>query len=114
MLMLTRQAVAAIVATMNEEGKQGFGVRVSAEVRGCSGPTFGMRFEEEPRKDDVVIEIRDVRVFVDEASMSILTGATIDYSEAPDNRGFSFDVPEAAMAACSSPESRHNCSCGKN
>ena len=50
MLMLTRQAVAAIVATMNEEGKQGFGVRVSAEVRGCSGPTFGMRFEEEPRE----------------------------------------------------------------
>jgi len=46
--------------------------------------------------------------------MSILTGTTIDYSEAPDNRGFSFDVPEAAMAACSSPESRHNCSCGKN
>ncbi len=114
MIMLTRQAVAAIAATMRDEGKQGCGVRVSAENRGCSGPTYGMNFEEEPREGDVVIEIRDVRVFVDEASMSILTGTTIDYSDAPDNTGFSFDVPESAAAACSSPESGRNCACGKN
>jgi iron-sulfur cluster assembly protein len=114
MIMLTREAVAAIGDAMNDEGKQGWGVRISAEILGCSGATFGMRFEEASRKGDVVIEIRDVRVFVDEASMSILTGTTIDYSEAPDNSGFHFDVPERAADACSHPATRHDCSCGKN
>ncbi len=111
MIMLTRQAVAAIAATMNDEGKLGCGIRVSAKT-GCSGPTYGMCFEEEPREGDVVIEIRDVRVFVDEASMSLLTGTTIDYLDTPESVGFSFDAPENAAVACSSAESRHNCSCG--
>ncbi len=114
MIMLTRRAVAAIAAAMNDEGKQGFGVRVSAEPRGCSGPTFGMHFEAEPSKGDVVIDIRDVRVFVDEESMTILTGTTIDYLDEPDNVGFSFDAPEHAASSCSQPEARHNCSCGKS
>jgi len=110
MIMLTRQAVAAIATAMSDEGKPGFGVRVFAENRGCSGPTFGMYFEEAPRKGDVVIDIRDIRVFVDEVSMTILAGTTIDYLDEPDNVGFSFDVPEGAAAACSHPEARHNCS----
>ena len=112
MLILTRPAIGAIESAMRLNGKVGDGVRITAEG-GCSGPKFSMRFETEPLSEDVVIEIRDVRVFVDEASMDILRGATIDYSEALDNYGFNFTLAAQEASNCSKSPTSHGCSCGK-
>jgi iron-sulfur cluster assembly protein len=112
MLILTRQAIAAIENSMNTNGKSGSGVRINAEPGGCSGPKYSMRFPDEPDEQDVIIEIRDIRVFVDEASMSILSGATVDYSNAPDNFGFNFTLATPAEP-CSPPQTASGCSCAK-
>jgi iron-sulfur cluster assembly protein len=116
MLILTRPAIAAIEASMNSNDKVGYGVRITAENAGCSGPKYSMRFEQEPLETDVILEIRDVRVFVDEESMNILTGATVDYSESPENFGFNFALAlpdEAAAATCTTPAKSQDCGCGK-
>jgi iron-sulfur cluster assembly protein len=116
MLILTRPAIAAIEASMKANDKIGFGVRITAENAGCSGPKYAMRFEQEPLENDVIVEIRDVRVFVDEESMNILTGATVDYSESPDNVGFNFALArpdEAAASTCTTPAKSQGCGCGK-
>lgn len=116
MIVLTRAAIAAIETSLSENGKSGFGVRVTAEAGGCSGPKYSMRFEQEPQGDDTVIEIRDVRLFVNEASLNILTGATIDYSESPENFGFNFALAlpnEEEASACSKPKPAEGCGCGK-
>lgn len=112
MLILTRQAIAAIENSMNANGKCGSGIRINAEPGGCSGPKYSMRFEDEPAEQDVIIEIRDIRVFVDEASMAILSGATVDYSDAPDTFGFNFTLA-APTESCSPPEASSGCSCAK-
>lgn len=112
MLILTRQAIAAIDHSMNANGKSGSGIRIMAEAAGCSGPRYSMRFEDEPSEQDVIIEIRDIRVFVDEASMSILSGATVDYSDAPDNFGFNFTLATPAES-CASEKPSQGCACAK-
>jgi iron-sulfur cluster assembly protein len=105
MLILTRPAIGAIEAAMRQNDKLGRGVRITAES-GCCGPKFSMRFEPEPLSDDMVIEIRDVRVFLAEASMEILRGATVDYAQEGDSRGFNFTLDPAA-----SQDAAQKCGC---
>lgn len=100
MIVLTREAIAAIQNSMKVNDRLGYGVRVTAEAGSCSGPKYTMRFEEAPREEDAIIEIRDVRLFVDDATMTMLTGATIDYSNAPENGGFKFDLPVQEESSC--------------
>jgi iron-sulfur cluster assembly accessory protein len=112
MLILTRPAIGAIESAMRSNDKLSFGVRITAES-GCSGPKFSMRFEPEPLSEDVVVEIRDVRVFVDEASMDILRGATVDYTPDGDARGFNFTLdPEASLQSACNSGSSETKSCG--
>ena len=108
MSVLTRPAIGAIQSAMRENDKTGFGVRITAES-GCAGPKFSMRFEPEPLSEDVVIEIRDVRVFVDEPSMDILRGATVDYAQDGDARGFNFQLdPQASVESSCKSEFRRS------
>ncbi len=65
MIILTREAVTAVHGAIDRAGKPGFGLRLSAESNGCAGPRYAMSLEDEPQADDVVVEIRDLRVFVD-------------------------------------------------
>lgn len=114
MLILTRPAIAAISASLIQNDKQGQGVRITAEA-GCSGPKYSMRIEPEPAPNDTVVEIRDVRVFMDQGSATILAGATVDYSEDPENFGFNFALAlptEEQASACTSKPSG-SCSCAK-
>jgi len=71
-----------------------------AQAGGCSGPKYTMNFEAAPGEEDAAIEIRNVRLFLDEESMAQLTGATIDYSDAPDNFGFNFNAPVQQASSC--------------
>ena len=71
MIILTREAVTAVHGAIDRAGKPGFGLRLSAESNGCAGPRYAMSLEDEPQADDVVVEIRDLRVFVDPDSMTL-------------------------------------------
>jgi iron-sulfur cluster assembly protein len=116
MLILTRPAIAAIQSAMTVNDKLGQGIRIMAESGGCSGPQYAMRFEAEPAPTDTIVEIRDVRLFLDQESMTILGGATVDYCEDPDNFGFNFTLAEsteeAPASSCASKPSG-NCSCAR-
>ena len=115
MLILTRPAIAAIESALLANDKAGQGIRIMAENAGCSGPKYAMRIEAEPAPNDTIVEIRDVRVFMDDASATILAGATVDYSEDPENFGFNFALAlptEEQASGCSSKPSG-SCGCGK-
>jgi len=104
MIVLTRDAIAAIEQSMAREGKIGSGLRIAIESGGCSGHKYSMQFEDEPRENDTVIEIRDVKVFVDPDSAPLLVGTTVDFSSSLEGSGFVFDNPNAG----------EKCSCGKS
>jgi len=106
MIILTREAITAIEKAIIAEGKAGSGLRIAVESGGCSGHKYSMQIEPEAREDDMVIEIRDVKVFVDPQSAPKLVGATVDYSTSAEGSGFVFENPNPVEpCSCGMPAS---------
>jgi iron-sulfur cluster assembly protein len=71
------------------------GLRVSVLPGGCSGFQYSLNIEERAREDDLIIEVNDVRVFVDGFSAQYLMGMEIDYVSTMQASGFTFKNPNA-------------------
>ena len=94
------EQVAAIVAAQQGTGAGPAALRVAVLAGGCSG--FQYKFELDgaaPQPDDLVLEQGGARVLVDPASMDLLGGAVLDYSDALMGAHFTVRNPNAT-AAC--------------
>jgi iron-sulfur cluster assembly protein len=85
------------------EERAGQGLRVFVQGGGCAGLQYGMLYENEAREDDLVVEAKGVRLFIDPFSATYLVGASIDYQDTLRGTGFRVDNPNAvASCACGS------------
>ncbi len=71
------------------------GLRVSVLPGGCSGFRYSLNIEERALDDDLVLDARGVRLFVDGFSAQYLNGVTIDYVSSMQGSGFTFHNPSA-------------------
>ncbi len=96
-IQVTDNALARIRSAMAKEGispEQG-GLRLGVQGGGCSGLTYNIRFDTQPRERDRIYQFGDVRVFVDPKSFIYLHGMTLDYQETLMQQGFVFVNPNA-------------------
>lgn len=103
---VTPKAIARIRTAMQQEGispEQG-GLRLGVQGGGCSGLSYSVRFDTQPRERDRVYQYDDVRVFVDPKSFLYLSGMILDYEETLMRRGFNFI----------NPNSKKSCGCGSS
>ncbi len=103
-IVVTEKAVSRIRSAMEKEGispEQG-GLRVGVQGGGCSGLSYNIRFDTQPRERDRVFQYGDVRVFVDPKSFIYLHGMTLDYEDTLMHQGFVFK----------NPNSQKSCGCG--
>ena len=103
-IQVTDRAIARIKIAMEKEGispEQG-GLRLGVQGGGCSGLTYNIRFDTQPRERDRIYVFQDVRVFVDPKSFIYLHGMTLDYEETLMQQGFVFRNPNA----------QKSCGCG--
>jgi iron-sulfur cluster assembly protein len=103
-IVVTDKAVERIRSAMQKENispEQG-GLRVGVQGGGCSGLSYNIRFDSQPRERDRVFQFGDVRVFVDPKSFIYLHGMTLDYEETLMHQGFVFKNPHA----------QKSCGCG--
>lgn len=101
---VTENAVAKIRATLEKEGispAEG-GLRLGVQGGGCSGLSYKIQFDTQPRERDRVFQFGDVRIFVDPKSFIYLAGLTLDYQETLMQQGFLFINPNA----------QKSCGCG--
>ena len=61
---------------------------------GCSGLSYNIRFDTQPRERDRIFQFDDVRVFVDPKSFIYLHGMILDYEETLMQQGFVFRQSE--------------------
>jgi iron-sulfur cluster assembly protein len=69
-VQVTSKAIAKIKVAMVKEGispEQG-GLRLGVQGGGCSGLSYNIRFDTQPRERDRIFTFEDVRVFVDPKS----------------------------------------------
>ena len=93
---VTEKAMAKVRSAMAKEGispEQG-GLRLGVQGGGCSGLSYNIRFDTQPRERDRIFQFGDVRVFVDPKSFIYLHGMTLDYQETLMQQGFVFVNPE--------------------
>lgn len=98
MIHVTEKAAVKIRELLIKEGvpAESGGLRIGVRGGGCSGLTYAMRLENEPRGRDNVIEEFGARVFVDPKSSIYLADTTLDYQESLMRKGFVFQNPRAA------------------
>jgi iron-sulfur cluster assembly protein len=105
-LQVTERAVKRIRVAMAKEGvspEEG-GLRLGVMGGGCSGLSYSIKFDSQPRERDRIYEFDGVRVFVDPKSFLYLHGMTLDYEETLMRQGFNFI----------NPNSTHSCGCGSS
>jgi len=105
-IQITDKALARIRAAMAKENispAEG-GLRLGVQGGGCSGLSYSIRFDTQPRERDRVFQYDDVRVFVDPKSFIYLHGMILDYEETLMHQGFAFQNPNA----------KKSCGCGSS
>jgi iron-sulfur cluster assembly protein len=70
------------------------GLRVGVKGGGCSGFSYILGFDL-PKENDDVFEIEGMRVFMQKSHAIYLLGMEIDWEDGLNNRGFSFNNPNA-------------------
>jgi iron-sulfur cluster assembly protein len=103
-IQVTERAIKRIRIALAKEGispTEG-GLRLGVQGGGCSGLSYNIRFDSQPRERDRIFNFEDVRVFVDPKSFIYLSGMVLDYEETLMRQGFNFI----------NPNSTKSCGCG--
>ncbi|MCL4145483.1 UNVERIFIED_CONTAM: hypothetical protein GTU68_044485 [Idotea baltica] len=79
------------------------GLRVGVKGGGCSGFSYILGFDK-PKDRDQTFELDGMQIFMDKAHGLYLMGIVIDWVDGLDNRGFTFNNPNA----------KDTCGCGSS
>ena len=99
-IQITERALAKIRSAMAKENVslEQAGLRLGVQGGGCSGLSYNIRFDSQPRERDRVYEFDGVRIFVDPKSFIYLHGMILDYQETLMQQGFVFVNPQATKS----------------
>jgi iron-sulfur cluster assembly protein len=100
-LQITDSAKKELLRLITAESNPAKKLRIGVQGGGCSGLTYTMDFDF-PNAQDIVQEMNGLEVLVNKAHALYLVGTTLDFEEGLNNRGFSFQNPNA----------KETCGCG--
>jgi iron-sulfur cluster assembly protein len=95
-LSLTEKAIQQVKALLARSNREGQGLRISVTDGGCSGFSYKLDFAKEAESGDLVLEMGNLKVYVDAKSVPQLKGTTIDYVSSLYGGGFKFSNPNAS------------------
>jgi len=101
-LTVTDKAAEKIKSLIEQEKKQA--LRISVKPGGCSGFEYGMELDDKTTDNDIVIEQKGIKIFVDKESMQKLNGVDVDYVDGLQGAGFKI----------SNPTAKSTCGCGSS
>ena len=95
MITVTDSAKKQAVRLMEDEGKDGYFIRVGVQGGGCSGLMYQLTFDNEDKQGDKSFEDNGIKVVVDKKSYLYLIGTVLDFSGGLNGKGFIFQNPNA-------------------
>ncbi len=104
-ITMTEKARAEVMKIMQGNNiPDTYGLRVGVKGGGCSGLSYSLGFDKEPREGDKILKIEGVQLFIDPKSLFYLSGTQLDYTDGLNGRGFVFNNPNASKT----------CGCGSS
>jgi iron-sulfur cluster insertion protein len=94
---VTDRAAARIAEIVSSDGKQS-ALRVAVLAGGCSGFQYRFELDSTAEPEDLVIERGAAKVFVDPASLDLLAGSELDYTDELMGSHFAVRNPNAKSA----------------
>ena len=104
LLELSDAAATKLRELTEAEANPAVGLRVYVYSGGCSGFRYGMMLEDQPSSEDLTIESKGIRVYVDGQTEKYIAGSEIDYVDTLMGAGFTVNNPNAVSA----------CGCGSS
>ena len=104
LVVLSDAAAGKLQELVQAEANPSIGLRVYVYSGGCSGFRYGMMLEDQPSTEDITVETKGIKVYVDPQSTQYLGGAEIDYLDTLMGAGFTVNNPNAVSA----------CGCGSS
>lgn len=101
-IYVSESAAVKIKEFAKNEGKEGFGLKLTAQKQEGNEPAYAMDFQEKAEEGEKTFEFHGVQIFVSPESLENLLGAEVDYLETPYGSGFKID----------NPNYKKNCACG--
>jgi len=90
---LTDKAANKVKSLLEKENKPDYGLRVGVTSGGCSSYMYDISLEKSPKENDVVIEEKGVKLFMNPESIAFMKGSTVDYVDSLTNAGFKINNP---------------------
>ena len=104
LVVLSEAAAGKLQELVEAEQSSSMGLRVYVYSGGCSGFRYGMMLEDQPSNEDITVESRGIKLYVDPQSTQYLSGWEIDYLDTLMGAGFTVNNPNAVSA----------CGCGSS
>jgi len=102
-IALTPAAAARVAAIAARQGKPPM-LRLSVEGGGCAGFTYRFALAESPEEGDLATQQSGVTLLVDEMTLELVKGGSVDYVESLGGAAFQVRNPNAASG----------CGCGSS
>ncbi len=94
-IILTEGAITQINRIRAEQDvPEDFGLRVGVKGGGCSGFSYILGFDSQNDKDEIY-DVNGIKVLMEKTHGIYLLGMEIDWHEGLENRGFTFNNPNA-------------------
>ncbi|WP_374943298.1 HesB/IscA family protein [Sphingomonas sp.] len=102
-IALTPSAAARVAAIAAKQNKPAI-LRLSVDGGGCSGFQYKFGLADAPDAADTIAETDGVRLVVDDVSLDLVRGCSVDYVESLGGAAFKVENPNAASG----------CGCGSS
>ena len=98
-ITLTQRAAAKFLKILEEDGKQGWGMRFAEKLAGCNGFEYELSdFSEKASSEDEIFECHGVQIHVNKGMIKRLLGSEIDFIDGLHNSGFKISNPNVKSA----------------
>ena len=98
-IAVTESAANRVSELIAGEGDKDLMLRVAVSAGGCSGFEYGFNLDKKENDDDKIFEAHGIKVIVDEPSLELLGGSTVDYIGDLTGASFRLKIPNAT-ASC--------------
>lgn len=82
---------------LKQENDPALGLRIFVAGGGCSGLQYGMTLDEE-QEGDTIVSVEEFKVFIDDMSLTYITGSEVDYVDSLMGAGFTVNNPNAVSS----------------
>jgi iron-sulfur cluster assembly protein len=102
LIQLTEKAAVQVRQIKERENRPDALLRVSVVGGGCSGLSYKLSFEDQPKEKDQITEAFGIKIITDPKSLLFLKGIVLDFTDGLEGQGFVFTNPNA----------KQSCGCG--